>query len=49
MKILRNARNILDGKRGRKRQLGKPRRKWENSIRINLKVGRCGLDSFDSG
>jgi hypothetical protein len=39
---------ILVGKPKEKRQLGRPMRRWEDNIRIDLKrnrVGRCGLDA----
>jgi hypothetical protein len=38
---------VLVGKPKRKRPLGRPRRRWEDNIKINLKVNRvggCGLD-----
>jgi hypothetical protein len=34
---MRNAYNILIGKPEGKRPLGKPRRKWENNIGMNLR------------
>jgi hypothetical protein len=40
------------GKSEGKRPLGRPRRRWEDGIRMDLGeigLGRCGLDSTDSG
>jgi hypothetical protein len=37
MRNMRNAYNILFGKREGKRPLGKPRRKWEDNIRMDLR------------
>jgi hypothetical protein len=40
------------GKARRKRPLGKPRRRWEDGIRMDLReigFGGCGLDSTVSG
>jgi hypothetical protein len=40
---------VLVGKSEGKRQLGRPRNKWEDGIRIDLKEidwGGCGLDSI---
>jgi hypothetical protein len=34
---MRNAYNILCGKREGKRLLGRPRRKWEDNIRMELR------------
>jgi hypothetical protein len=34
----------LVGKPEEKRPLGKPRLRWEDSIRMDI-VGRCGLDA----
>jgi hypothetical protein len=39
---------VLVGKPEGKRPLGRPRRRWEDGIRMDLKeigLGRCGLDS----
>jgi hypothetical protein len=36
-----NAYNILVGKHLRKRQLGRPRRRWEDNIKMNLKNNNC--------
>jgi hypothetical protein len=48
---MRNAYNIFVGKLERKRPLGRPRRRWEENIRTDLKEigseGR-GLDSTGS-
>jgi hypothetical protein len=38
---------VLVGKPEGKRPLGRPRRRWEDEIRMEL--GECGLDSTDSG
>jgi hypothetical protein len=42
---------VLMGKPEGKRPLGRPRRKWEDVIRLDLmEIGwRCGLDSTGSG
>jgi hypothetical protein len=43
---------VLVGKLERKRPLGRPRRRWEDGIRMDLRViglGGCGLDSTGSG
>jgi hypothetical protein len=40
------------GKPKGKRLLGRPRRRWENGIRMDLReiwLGGCGLDSTGSG
>jgi hypothetical protein len=40
----RNAYSILVGKPERKRPLGRPRHRWENIIRMNLREIRwCGM------
>jgi hypothetical protein len=46
MQAKRNAYRILVGKPEGKRQIGKPRRKWEDTIKMNLRTtGWCyGLD-----
>jgi hypothetical protein len=42
---MRNAYNILDGNPEGKRLLGKPRRRWEDNTRMNLrKVGWEAVD-----
>jgi hypothetical protein len=42
---MRNAYRILVGKPEVKRPLGRPSRRWEDNIRIDIRgVGRCGLD-----
>jgi hypothetical protein len=44
--------NVLVGKTEGKRQLGRPRRRWENGIRMDLReigLGGCGLYSTGSG
>jgi hypothetical protein len=43
---------VLVEKPERKRQLGRPRRRWENNIKINLQevgYGEYGLDGAGSG
>jgi hypothetical protein len=48
----RNAYRILVGKPERKRPLGRPRRKWMDTIKIDLKRDRIGwyvLDQSGSG
>jgi hypothetical protein len=43
---------VLVGKPEGKRPLGRPRRRWENGIRMVLReigLGGCGLDSTVSG
>jgi hypothetical protein len=43
---------ILVGKSEGKRPLGRPRLKWEDKIRMDLKrnrVGWCGVDPYGSG
>jgi hypothetical protein len=43
---------VLVGKPEGKRPLGRPRRRWEDGIRIDLRetgLGGCGLDSTGSG
>jgi hypothetical protein len=45
MGILRNAYNILVGKHEGKRPLGKPRRRWEDDIRMDIsEIGWRGVD-----
>jgi hypothetical protein len=49
---MRNAHSILVGKPEGKRPLGRPRRRWEHNIRINLRGKReamCGLDASVTG
>jgi hypothetical protein len=42
---IRNAYNILVGKPESKRTLGKPRRRWEDNIRLDLwEIGWEGVD-----
>jgi hypothetical protein len=42
---VRNAYNILVGKLEGKRPLGRPRSRWENNIRIDLReIGWRGVD-----
>jgi hypothetical protein len=40
---------VLVGKPEGKRPFGKPRRRWEYEIRMDLRVGGCGLDLTGSG
>jgi hypothetical protein len=43
---------VLVGKPEGKRPLGRPRHRWENGIRMDLReigLGGCGLDSTVSG
>jgi hypothetical protein len=41
----RNAYKILVGKEEGKRPLGRPRCRWEDSIKMDLrKIGWCGID-----
>jgi hypothetical protein len=48
MREKRNANRILVGKPEGKRPLGKPRRKWEDNIRTNLReIGWGGMDWID--
>jgi hypothetical protein len=45
MKEKRNAYKILVGKRKGKRPLGRPRRRWEDHIRMDLRgIGWGGMD-----
>jgi len=48
---MRHANNILVGKPGGKGILGRPWRRWEGNIRMDLReIGwGCGLDASDSG
>jgi hypothetical protein len=48
---VRGAYNVLVGKPERRRPLGRPRRRWEDNIEMDLReiVWGCGLDSFGSG
>jgi hypothetical protein len=42
---MRNAYKIVVGKPERKRSLGKPRRRWEDNIRMDLReIGWEGVD-----
>jgi hypothetical protein len=47
----KNAYRLLVGKLEGKRPLGRPRRKWEHNIRMDLGegMGRCGLNWSGSG
>jgi hypothetical protein len=48
MGVKRNAYRILVGKPERKRPLGRPRRKWEDNIRMDLReIGWGGTDWID--
>jgi hypothetical protein len=45
MREKRNAYRIFVGKPERKRPLGRPRRRWVDNIKMDLKeIGWCGLD-----
>jgi len=49
---MRSAYNILVANPEGKRPLGRPRRRWEVNIRLDLrenKLGGCGLESSSSG
>jgi hypothetical protein len=46
---MRNEYKILVRKPEEKRPLGRRRRRWENNIRMDLRVGRCVLGSCGSG
>jgi hypothetical protein len=48
---MRNACKILIRNSEGKRSLGRPRRRWEDNIKIDLKnrVGSYGLNSYGSG
>jgi hypothetical protein len=49
---VRGAYNILVGRPEGRRPLGRPRRRWEDNIKKNLReIGfmGCGLDSLGSG
>jgi hypothetical protein len=44
----RNAYRILAGKPEGKRPLGRPRRRWEDNIRMDLReIGKGGMDWID--
>jgi hypothetical protein len=48
----RNVYRILVGKPEGKRPLGRPRRRWEDGIKMDLGeigLGGCGVDSLGSG
>jgi hypothetical protein len=48
----RNVYRVLVGKRKGKRPLGRPRRRWEDGIKMDLREmgwGVCGVDSAGSG
>jgi hypothetical protein len=47
MREKRNAYNILMGKPEGKRPLGRPRRRWVDNIKINLKRDRMGWYGLD--
>jgi hypothetical protein len=47
-----NTYKILVGKREGKRLIGRPKRRWEDNIKTDLKEiggGGCGLNAFGSG
>jgi hypothetical protein len=44
----RNAYRILMGKPEGKRPLGRPRRRWINNVKMDLReIGCCGMDWID--
>jgi hypothetical protein len=44
----RDAYRVLVGKPERRRPFGRPRRRWEDNIKMNLReVGWGGIDRFD--
>jgi hypothetical protein len=48
----RNVYRVLVGKPEGKRPLGRPRRRWEDEIRMDLgeiSLGGCGFESIGSG
>jgi hypothetical protein len=46
----RNAYGVLVGKPEEKRTVGRPRRRWLNNIKMDLReIGWCGLDRTGSG
>jgi hypothetical protein len=48
MEAMRIEYRILVGKPGGKRPLGRPRRRWENNVRMDLrKIGWGGMDWID--
>jgi hypothetical protein len=52
MREERKVYKVLVGKPEGKRPLGRPRRRWEDGIRMGLReigLGGCGLDSTGSG
>ena len=49
---MRGVYRVLVGKPEGKRQLGRPRRRWEDNIKMDLQevgCGGCGLDRAGSG
>jgi hypothetical protein len=52
MVVVRGAYNILVARPEGRRPLGRPRHRWEDNIKMDLReigFGGCGLDSFGSG
>jgi hypothetical protein len=45
----RNAYNILVGEAEGKRPFGRPKHRWKDSIRMDLRVRSCRLDSSGLG
>jgi hypothetical protein len=45
----RHAYRILAAKQEGKRPVGKPRRRWVDNIKMNLRMGWYGLDESGSG
>jgi hypothetical protein len=49
---VRDAYNILVGRPGGRRPVGRPKCRWEDNIKTDLRENRvwgCGLDSLGSG
>ena len=46
MEQSRNAYRVLVGKPGGKRSLGRPRRNWEDNIRMDLREVGCDLENW---
>jgi hypothetical protein len=49
MEAMMDAYNIFLGRPEGKRPLRRPRHRWEDNIRMDLRVGGCGLDASGSG
>jgi hypothetical protein len=51
MREMRNTYNILVGRPEGKRSLGRPRRRWDDNVKMDLRgtgFAGCGLDSSGS-